>query len=263
MAPLQVSSRSPRMTSSRRRNRPGNSRPVPAMRLSTFINRESARPGRTTKSSRRRSRRMRNGCARVYLDIVGHIPAAEEVERFIADKDKAKRTKLIEKLLDDPGYVRNWTTIWTNLSHRPADAAAGRAGPGMQKFFREAFAEEPALERDRLRPGLRRRALRARTARSTFCWPRCTDPRTTACRRRRRRPGCSWACRCNARSATTIRSTNGSRTSSGSSTASSGRRGEVDHRKYDPKTGRHGRRLLGTGHRAISPARSTSRSATA
>ena len=77
---------------------------------------------------------------RVYLDIVGHIPAVEDVEKFLADKDKAKRTKLIERLLDDPGYARNWTTIWTNL-------CIGQQTPrrvsreGMQKFFREAFGK--------------------------------------------------------------------------------------------------------------------------
>lgn len=75
---------------------------------------------------------------RVYLDIVGHIPTAEEVEAFIADKDKQKRSKVVDKLLDDPAYTRNWTTIWTNLS-------IGQQTPrrvsrdGMQKFYREAF----------------------------------------------------------------------------------------------------------------------------
>lgn len=75
---------------------------------------------------------------RVYLDLVGHIPPLEAVEAFLQDKDKAKRTKLIERLLDDPGYVRNWTTIWTNL-------CIGQQTPrfvsreGMMKFFREAF----------------------------------------------------------------------------------------------------------------------------
>ena len=77
---------------------------------------------------------------RVYLDVVGHIPPAEVVEKFLTDKDKAKRSKLIDTLVDDPAYVRNWTTVWTNL-------CIGRQTPrrtsrrGMQKFFREAFAK--------------------------------------------------------------------------------------------------------------------------
>jgi hypothetical protein len=77
---------------------------------------------------------------RVYLDVIGHIPSLDDVEKFLADKDRAKRKKLVDRLLDDPGYSRNWTTIWTNL-------CIGQQTPrrvsreGMQKFFREAFGK--------------------------------------------------------------------------------------------------------------------------
>ena len=77
---------------------------------------------------------------RVYLDIVGHVPPVDDVDKFLADKDKAKRSKLIDKLLDEPAYVRHWTTVWTNLT-------IGQQTPmrvsrkGMQKFFREAFTK--------------------------------------------------------------------------------------------------------------------------
>jgi hypothetical protein len=77
---------------------------------------------------------------RVHLDLVGAIPPLETVEAFLKDRDPAKRTKLIDDLLDNPGYVRNWTTIWSNL-------LIGRQTPrrvsrtGMRKFLREAFAK--------------------------------------------------------------------------------------------------------------------------
>lgn len=77
---------------------------------------------------------------RVYLDIVGHVPPMEDVEKFLADKDKAKRSKLIDKLLDDPAYVRHWTNVWSNLM-------IGQQTPrrvsrkGMEKFLREAFTK--------------------------------------------------------------------------------------------------------------------------
>ena len=77
---------------------------------------------------------------RVHLDLVGHIPRWNEIERFHRDKNPAKRAALVDKLLDDPGYVRNWTTIWTNL-------AIGRktvrwvSRPAMERFYREAFAQ--------------------------------------------------------------------------------------------------------------------------
>lgn len=76
---------------------------------------------------------------RVYLDIVGHIPSVENVEDFLASKEPNKRYMVIQDLLESPGYVRNWSTIWTNL-------CIGRNTPrrvsrdGMTKFFREAFA---------------------------------------------------------------------------------------------------------------------------
>lgn len=75
---------------------------------------------------------------RVYLDIVGHIPPMEEVEAFVKDKDKGKRAALIEKLLEDPGYVRNFTTVWTNnCIGQQTPRRVSRTG--MEKFFREAF----------------------------------------------------------------------------------------------------------------------------
>jgi hypothetical protein len=77
---------------------------------------------------------------RLYLDVVGHVPSLEDIEAFAADKDKAKRTKVIDKLLDDPAYVRNWTTVWTNLCiGQQTPRRVSRAG--MQKFFREAFGK--------------------------------------------------------------------------------------------------------------------------
>ena len=76
---------------------------------------------------------------RVYLDIVGHIPPVEDVERFLDDTSEDKRSRLIDKLLDDQDYVRNWTTIWSNLLiGRSEDRGVDR--PALQKFLRESFA---------------------------------------------------------------------------------------------------------------------------
>ncbi len=76
---------------------------------------------------------------RVHLDLVGAIPPLETVEAFLKDRDPAKRTKLVDNLLDDPGYVRNWTTVWSNLliGRRPPRRTSRR---GMRQFLREAFA---------------------------------------------------------------------------------------------------------------------------
>jgi len=77
---------------------------------------------------------------RVYLDLVGRIPTLTEAREFLADKNPRKRAILVDALLENEDYVRNFTTIWTNNS-------IGRGAPqrvsrmGMEKFYREAFAK--------------------------------------------------------------------------------------------------------------------------
>jgi hypothetical protein len=76
---------------------------------------------------------------RVYLDLVGHIPPAGEADAFIKDKDPAKRSKLIDKLLEDRDYVQNMTSVWRNIliGRNPPDRTSQA---GMEKFLRESFA---------------------------------------------------------------------------------------------------------------------------
>jgi hypothetical protein len=59
-------------------------------------------------------------CRRVYLDIIGRIPAAWEVKQYVNDSEtKTKRARLINKLLNDPYYKEdfenNWADIWTTF----------------------------------------------------------------------------------------------------------------------------------------------------
>lgn len=77
---------------------------------------------------------------RVYLDVVGHIPSVDVAERFLNSRDVLKREKLVESLLDDPGYVRNWTITWTNLLIGRSDSRDVNRS-ALQKFLRENFAK--------------------------------------------------------------------------------------------------------------------------
>lgn len=75
---------------------------------------------------------------RVYLDVVGHIPPVEVAEKFLADRDLRKREKLLDTLLDDSAYVRNWTVVWTNLLIGRSDSRDVNRS-ALQKFLRESF----------------------------------------------------------------------------------------------------------------------------
>jgi hypothetical protein len=53
---------------------------------------------------------------RVYLDLIGLLPAPEEMDRFLKDRDKDRRRKLVRKLLDDKrAYTDHWLSFWNDL----------------------------------------------------------------------------------------------------------------------------------------------------
>jgi hypothetical protein len=52
---------------------------------------------------------------RAYLDIVGHIPTAEQAAAFLDSKDADKRAKLVDELLASPAYGRHMADIWQAL----------------------------------------------------------------------------------------------------------------------------------------------------
>src|SRR5262245_1971679 len=49
---------------------------------------------------------------RTYLVLVGRIPMPSEVHAFLEDTDPDKRAKVIDRLLDSPGYANHFTTVW-------------------------------------------------------------------------------------------------------------------------------------------------------
>jgi hypothetical protein len=52
---------------------------------------------------------------RVYLDVCGILPTADEVQKFMDNKDEKKRSKLIDELLDRPEYADFWTLKWSDV----------------------------------------------------------------------------------------------------------------------------------------------------
>jgi Protein of unknown function (DUF1549)/Protein of unknown function (DUF1553) len=76
---------------------------------------------------------------RVSLDLLGRIPTVDEAESFLANRRPNKRSETIDTLLDDTGFARNLTTVWTNLlvGRRTAEQVNR---PALQKFLRMSFA---------------------------------------------------------------------------------------------------------------------------
>ncbi len=49
---------------------------------------------------------------RVYLDVIGTIPTAEEARAFLASQDPAKRAKAVDQLVRRPEYAEYWAMYW-------------------------------------------------------------------------------------------------------------------------------------------------------
>jgi hypothetical protein len=57
-------------------------------------------------------------CRRVYLDLIGRVPTVDELSAYLAERKREKRAELVDRLLGEEyndEYVRNWTTLWTNI----------------------------------------------------------------------------------------------------------------------------------------------------
>ncbi|NOS72678.1 MAG: DUF1549 domain-containing protein [Verrucomicrobia bacterium] len=53
---------------------------------------------------------------RVYLDVVGLLPPPDAVEKFVADRSRDKRAKLVRRLLaDNEGYALHWLSFWNDM----------------------------------------------------------------------------------------------------------------------------------------------------
>ena len=75
---------------------------------------------------------------RVYLDLHGVIPTAEQAARFLADTDPDRRARLIDALLASPRYGEYLADVWQGylvspladdqrVAGGPVPAVAGRA----------------------------------------------------------------------------------------------------------------------------------------
>ncbi len=52
---------------------------------------------------------------RAYLDTLGVLPTADEARAFLADRDPAKRQRVIDRLLRRPEFAEFWALKWSDL----------------------------------------------------------------------------------------------------------------------------------------------------
>ncbi len=52
---------------------------------------------------------------RAYLDVIGTLPTEDEARAFLSDKDPAKRSRLIDHLLERDEFADYWAMKWSDL----------------------------------------------------------------------------------------------------------------------------------------------------
>jgi hypothetical protein len=79
---------------------------------------------------------------RAYIDITGTLPTPEQTRSFVADRDQAKRERLVDQLLDSPVYASFFAIKWADiLRNKREDNALYQASTyGFHDWIRENLA---------------------------------------------------------------------------------------------------------------------------
>ena len=77
---------------------------------------------------------------RVYLDVIGTLPTAEEARRFLADKRPNKRELLVDELLDRPEYADFWALKWADLLRVDRQVLGHKRAYAFYRWIRESLA---------------------------------------------------------------------------------------------------------------------------
>jgi hypothetical protein len=79
---------------------------------------------------------------RVYLDLTGLPPSADDVRAFLADRrpSRAKRDELVDKLIGSKEYVEYWTNKWSDLLQVNRKFLGAEGAAAFRKWIRAEVA---------------------------------------------------------------------------------------------------------------------------
>lgn len=83
---------------------------------------------------------------RIYLDVLGKLPTADEARAFVTDTEPGKRDRLIEQLLVRPEYAQNWALKWSDLLRNEEKVLDRKGVQNFHGWIRRSFAEGKPLD---------------------------------------------------------------------------------------------------------------------
>lgn len=76
---------------------------------------------------------------RIYLDVIGTLPTAEETLRFLGDTRPDKRSRWLDELLDRDEYALYWAMKWSNLLRVKAEFPINLWPNAVQAYHRWVY----------------------------------------------------------------------------------------------------------------------------
>lgn len=78
---------------------------------------------------------------RAYLDLLGILPTADDARRFVAEVSPAKRSRLIDELLQRPEFADVWALKWSDLLRNEERTLDKKGVQNFHQWIRASIAE--------------------------------------------------------------------------------------------------------------------------
>lgn len=83
---------------------------------------------------------------RIYLDLLGVLPTADEARAFVNDTAPDKRDRLIDELLERPEFAATWALKWSDLVRNEEKTLDAKGVEKLHAWMRESFAADKPLD---------------------------------------------------------------------------------------------------------------------
>lgn len=84
---------------------------------------------------------------RVYLDLLGRIPTIAESQAFLGSRDAGKRQKLVEYLMNQPDFAKNFANLWSVLLIGRQNQGREVDRPSLNAWLRRQFLDNTPWDR--------------------------------------------------------------------------------------------------------------------
>ncbi len=83
---------------------------------------------------------------RVYLDLIGTLPTADEARRFLHDERPDRRALLVNELLERPDFADYWALHWADLLRVDRQVLGHKAAYEYYRWIRESLAANKPID---------------------------------------------------------------------------------------------------------------------